>query len=147
MASMEEALCAYFMARTDITALIGTGSSGRLYADVLPQSYTVAAGPAATYEIVSSTEESLLAPDRSGFVQSRVQVTSFADSRASAMATARAFKNSGIATLKGISGGVDFRGVLIESGIRAFVETPTDGSSEWRYLAEFDLLISYHEGT
>ena len=145
MASMEQALCAYLMGKSAVTTLIGSGDSGRLYPNVLPQDYSVTQGPGVTYEIVSSNEEMLLAPDRSGYVQSRVQISCFANKHADAMSTARAIKNSGIATLKGVSGGVDFRGVLTD-GIRCYSETPTDGSSEWRYIAEFDLIISYHEG-
>lgn len=145
MASMEQALCAYLMGKSAVTTLIGSGDGGRLYPNVLPQDYSVADGPGVTYEIVSSNEEMLLAPDRSGYVQSRVQISCFANKHADAMSTARAIKNSGIATLKGVSGGVDFRGVLTD-GIRCYSETPTDGSSEWRYIAEFDLIISYHEG-
>lgn len=145
MASMEQALCAYLMSKSAVTDLIGSGSSGRLDANVLPQSYTVTIGPGVTYEIISSDETMLLAPDRSGFVQSRVQITCFASSHDTAMATARAIKNCGIATLKGVSGGVDFRGVQAD-GIRCYTEAPSDGSSEWRYIAEFDLIISYHEG-
>lgn len=145
MASMEQALCAYLMGKSAVTALIGGGEGGRLYPNVLPQDYSVTDGPGVTYEIVSSNEEMLLAPDRSGYVQSRVQISCFANKHADAMSTARAIKNSGIATLKGVSGGVDFRGVLT-GGIRCYSESPTDGSSEWRYIAEFDLIISYHEG-
>lgn len=145
MASMEQALCAYLMEKSAVTTLIGSGDGGRLYPNVLPQDYSVTQGPGVTYEIVSSNEEMLLAPDRSGYVQSRVQISCFANKHADAMSTARAIKNSGIAALKGVSGGVDFRGVLTD-GIRCYSETPTDGSSEWRYIAEFDLIISYHEG-
>ena len=142
---MEQALCAYIMGKSAVTDIIGSGDSGRLFANVLPQSYTIATGPAATYEIISSTEENLLAPDRSGFVQSRIQISCYAATHVGATTLARAIKNSGIATLKGVSGGVDFRGVQVD-GIRCYTETPTDGSSEWRYIADFDLMISYHEG-
>lgn len=145
MASMEEALCAYIMGKTQVTTLIGSGDGGRLYPNVLPQDYSTTDGPGVTYEIVSTTEEMLLAPDRSGFCQSRVQIACYAAKYADAMSTARAIKNSGIATLKGSSGGVDFRGVQAD-GIRCYSESPTDGSDEWRYIAEFDLIISYHEG-
>lgn len=145
MSSMEEALCSYIMGKPAVTALIGSGDNGRLYPVVLPQSYSTTDGPGVTYEILSSEETMLLAPDRSGFVESRVQIACYAATHSSAVTTARAIKNCGIATLKGSSGGVDFRGVIV-SGIRCYAEQPTDGSTEWRYIADFDLIISYHEG-
>lgn len=142
---MEQALCAYVMSKSAVTTLIGSGDNGRLYPVVLPQSYSTTDGPGVTYEILSGDEESLLAPDRSGFVQSRVQISCFASTHAAAMSTARAIKNCGIATLKGTYADVNFRGVLAD-GIRCYCETPADGSTEWRYIAEFDLMVSYLEG-
>lgn len=144
MAAMEDALCSYFLGKSAITTLIGSGAAARLWAIVLPQDYTVTDGAAATYEIISTNEEHTLS-DRSGFVQSRVQISSFAKSHTQAMTLARAIKNCGVAALKGVSGQVDFRGVSIDDGIRCYAEPPTDGSTEWRYIAEFDLIISYLE--
>lgn len=144
MAAMEEALCSYLLTKTVVTNIIGTGAAARLWAIVLPQEYTVEVGAAATYEIISSNEEHTLS-DRCGFVQSRVQISTYGKTHTQAMTLARAIKNCGIAALKGVSGGVDFRGISIDDGIRCYAGPPTDGSSEWRYIAEFDLLISYHE--
>lgn len=145
MAAMEEALCSYILSRQAVTDLIGSGSDARLYAIVLPESCDLAAGAAATYEIITTTETQTLS-DRAGMVQSRVRMTAFAQTHSAATTLARAIKNSGIATLKGISGGVDFRGVMIEEGLSCFAEGPTDGGETWRYIAEFDLLVSYLEG-
>lgn len=144
MASMEQALCAYLMAKTEVTSIIGSGDGGRLYPNVLPQDYEVEQGAAATYELVSGNEVHTLS-DRSGFVQTRLQFACYAKHHADAMQLARAIKNSGVTTLKGVTNGVDFRGVEIDEGIRCYSESPTDGSSEWRYIAEFDLMISYLE--
>jgi hypothetical protein len=63
-----------------------------------------------------------------------------------ANATARAIKNSGIAAIKGTYSGVNIRGVSVESGIRTDIEKPDDGKASFRYLAEFDLMVSYIEG-
>lgn len=145
MAAMEQALCSYILTKSSVTSLIGSGSNARLFALVLPQSCNLADGAAATYRIISSTETSTLA-DRAGIVQSRVQITAYANTLAAAMALARAIKNCGITTLKGLSGGVDFRGVMIEEGINTYEESPTDGGETWRYIAEFDLRVSYLEG-
>lgn len=145
MAAMEEALCSYLLSRSTVTNLIGSGDAARLYAIVLPENCDLAAGAAATYEIITSTETETLS-DRAGIVQSRVRITAFAQTHSAATTLARAIKNSGIATLKGVSGGVDFRGVMVEEGLSCFAEQPTDGSETWRYIAEFDLLVSYLEG-
>lgn len=141
---MEQALCAYLMTKSTVTSLIGSGEGGRLYPIAIPQDWSVANGPAVAYEIVSSNEEATLA-DRSGFVQSRIKFICHSDTYTNAVATARAIKNCGVCTLKGISGGVDFRGVEIDEGITCYGISPSDGSSEWRYIAEIDLMVSYHE--
>lgn len=144
MPAMEDALCSYLLTKSVVTNIIGTGASARIYAIVLPQGYNVDSGAAATYEIISSTEEHTLS-DRCGFVQSRVQIATYAKTHTAAMTLARAIKNCGIAALKGVSSSVDFRGVTIDDGIQCYAEPPTDGSTEWRYIAEFDLMISYLE--
>lgn len=145
MPAMEEALCAYLLTKTVVTSLVGTGNAARLWPLVLPQGYTVASGPAATYSIIDSDEDHTLA-DRTGLVQSRVQFAAFGNTLRDAIAVARAIKNCGITTLKGLSGGVDFREVSIVRGIQTFDESPTDGSGEHRYIADFDFQISYLEG-
>jgi hypothetical protein len=144
MAVMEQALCSYILSKSEVTSLIGSGSSARLYAIVLPQDCDLVDGPAATYEIITSKDLQTLA-DRVSIVQSRTRITAYAATHAAATGLARAIKNCGIAALKGISGSVDFRGVVIEEGVRCYVEGPTDGGATWRYIAEFDLMISYLE--
>ena len=144
MAAMEEALCSYILTKSAVTDLIGTGDAARLYPHVLPQDCNLASGAAATYRIIDSTETGMLS-DRAGIVQSRVQITTFANTLSAAMALARAIKNCGITTIKGVSSGVDFRGVIIEKGIESFDEPPTDGGETWRYIADFDLGVSYLE--
>jgi hypothetical protein len=145
MAAIEEALCEYLLSKSAVTNLIGSAGDARLYPVVLPETCNIADGAAVTYEIISSIETELLS-DRAGVVQSRFQITTFANSHAAAMAVSRAIKNCGITTLKGVSGGVDIRGVMIEDGIKCYGEQPTDGSDSWRFVAEFDLRISYLEG-
>lgn len=145
MAAMEEALSTYIITKAEVSAIIGSGVNARLFPIVVPETVNLANGPAATYEIVSSSETDLLT-GRDGIVQSRVQIASFATTHSAVMLLARAIKNTGIATLKGIYAGVDFRGVMIEDGIQCFAEQPTDGSDTWRYIAEFDLRVSYLEG-
>ncbi len=145
MAAMEEAICSYILTKTAVTALIGSGNSARLYPIVLPPTCDLTDGAAATYEIISSSDLQTLS-DRAGIVQSRVRIAAFAVTHAAATALARAIKNCGIAALKGVSGSVDFRGVVIDEGLSCYAEPPTDGNETWRYIAEFDLRVSYLEG-
>ena len=144
MPAMEEALCEYLLARSAVTSLIGSGDSARLWPDALPQEVSMQDGPALTYEIIDSIEQHLIS-DRSGFVQSRVQISAFAATRKAANALARAVKNCGLLAFKGLFAGVDFRGAKVERGISHFVELPTDGGQELRYICDFDFMISYLE--
>lgn len=145
MAVMEQALCDYLLTKSAITNVIGSGADARLWPEVLPELYSVKSdGPAATYQILDSVDEHTIS-DRCGLVQSRVQFVCYGADRTAANALARAIKNCGVVALKGVSGGVDFRGVEVVRGISNFDESPTDGSQEHRYLADFDLMISYLE--
>lgn len=146
MAVMEEALCEYLLTKSAVTDLLGSGDNARLWPiDSMPQNYDAAAsGTAATYEIISSDDIHTLS-DRSGLVQSRVQIATYAATRKAANSAARAIKNCGVVALKGTSGGVDFRGVSVASGIETFAESPTDGGQEYRFICDFDLMISYVE--
>lgn len=145
MAAMEEALCAYLLTKTAITDLIGTGNAARLWPQALDEDYKDADGPAAVYELLDSQDDHLLS-DRSGIVQTRVLFACYSNEFKKSTALARAIKNSGVATLKGTSGGVDFRGVRIVSGLRTYDENPTDGSKRHRYLSEVELEVFYLEG-
>jgi hypothetical protein len=146
MAVMEEAFCTYLLTKTAITSLIGTGDTARLWCAHLPQYYDVSQGAAAVYELLGGSDTHTLS-DRSGLVEARIQIATYASTQKAAMALARAIKNCGITALKGVSSGVDFRSVRAEQGIRSYAnEQPTDGTDSWRYLAEFDFVISYLEG-
>ena len=126
--------------------MIGVGATARLYPVNLPQGYVTTQGSAAVYEIISTVDEHTLS-DRSGLVQSRVQVSTYAATHNAAITLAREIKNCGVTTLKGVSSSVDFRGISVESGIRCYNEQPNDGTDSWRFIAEFDFIISYLEGT
>ena len=147
MAVMEEAFCTYLLAKTAITDLIGAGSSARLWCAQLPQSYDVSQGVGAVYEMTGGNDTHTLS-DRSGLVEARIQIATYASTHKAAIELARAIKNCGITAQKGVYAGVDFRSVRVEQGVRAYAnEQPTDGTDSWRYLAEFDFVISYLEGT
>jgi hypothetical protein len=139
--AIEKAIRDYVLANSTVASLIGT----RLTPEVLDQSWTTTDGPAVTYEIISTDDEHTLS-DRAGLTHSRFQFVCYADSRMAANAAARAIKNSGIAAIKGTYSNVSIRGVKVESGLRTYVEKPDDGKASFRYLAEFDLMVSYIEG-
>jgi len=48
--------------------------------------------------------------------------------------------------LRGLTNGVDIRGVELVDGETTFMEPPTDGSQELRYVNSFDLMVHYQEG-
>lgn len=164
-AAMEEALCDYIIAQDGPAASLGnpitvdstlitvdsttltvdaTATGVRLWPNSFPQTYRVSQGAACCYEIISSVEEHVLS-DRCGLVHSRVQFTCAAATLKSAILAARRIKNCGITSLKGTYQLVYFCGIRIESGIRTYAEPPTDGQGLWRYLAEFDVIVSYLE--
>lgn len=143
MASVEAAIRNYLLTKSAVTDLVGT-TGDRLRPLVVEQTWQPTQGPFVTYEIISSDEVSTLS-DRSGFVSSRIRFTAYASTPLTANATVRAIKNCGIAAIKGVYSSVDIRGVVIESGIRTDVEKPDDGTAGYRYLAEFDLMVSYLE--
>ena len=146
MAIMEDAFCTYLLSKSAITTLIGSGSAARLWCSQLPQDYNVLQGPGAVYEIIFGDDTHTLS-DRSGFVEARMQIACYASDHKSAIGLARTIKNCGITNQKGVYAGVDFRGIAVEQGIRAYGnEQPTDGTDSWRYLAEFEFKISYLEG-
>lgn len=139
--AVEKAIRDYVLANSAVAALIGA----RLTPEVVDQAWSTTDGPAVTYEVISTDDDHTLS-DRAGLCHSRFQFVCYADSRMTANATARAIKNSGIAAIKGTYSGVNIRGVSVESGIRTDIEKPDDGKASFRYLAEFDLMVSYIEG-
>lgn len=144
MASIEKALKDFLLSKTAVTDLIGSGTSARYWPDVLDQDWTTNQGPCVVFEIISSEDIQTLA-DRSGFVSSRFKFIAYAGTRMAANATARAVKNCGLAAMKGLYSSVHVCGVVIESGIRTDYEKPDDGKATYRYLTEFDVMVSYLE--
>ena len=137
MADVAIAVRAYLLTKTAITDLV----SQRFYTDILPQSATL---PAITLSKVSTSHEHELS-DFGGLAHCRLQFECFADTRAVANSIAEAIRASGIITQKGTTTSVDVRGVRVEDGQRNYVDYPTDGSDEHRYVTSLDLMIDYTE--
>jgi hypothetical protein len=135
--SAETSLRTYFLSKTAITDLAGT----RIGSDQLAQNAVL---PAIVLTRTSSRDEHILS-NLAGAVQARIQVESFADTRLVASDLAKKVKRCGIAAVKGTYDSTDFRGVTVEDSEREYVDYPTDGSDEHRYVTSFDLLVSYLE--
>ena len=58
---------------------------------------------------------------------------------------AEAIRGCGIITQKGTTSSVDIRGVRVDDGQRNYVDYPTDGSDEHRYVTTIDLIFDYTE--
>ena len=141
MAAVEEALLAYLLGQSAVASLVGS----RVYPEALDQDWKTEDGTAVVYSQVSTDEEHTIS-NRSGLCMTRFTFTAYAATRKAANAAARAIKNSGVVAFKGTTGGVDIRGVQVESGlITDRLEKPNDGKASYIYLAEFDLKVSYLE--
>lgn len=137
MADLAISIRTFLLGKTAITDLV----SQRIYTDILPQSATL---PAITMSKISTSHDHELS-DFAGLVHTRLQFECFAATRQVANNIAEAIRSSGIITQKGTLTGVDIRGVRVVDGQRNYVDFPTDGSDEHRYVTSLDLMIDYSE--
>lgn len=137
MADVGTAVRAYLLTKTAITDIV----SQRFYADILPQGATL---PAIAYSRTSTAHDHDLS-NLSGLAHARIQFECFAATRAQSNAIADAIRSSGVMAIKGTYSSVDIRGVRIEEGIRSYMDFPTDGSDEHRYVASIDLMVDFTE--
>lgn len=86
MATIEEAVVTKMLATSAITALIGSGSTARLYPLVVPQTAPL---PAIAYQKISSPKEQMH-PGPSHLARSRIQFTCEADDYSTVKALAAA---------------------------------------------------------
>lgn len=137
----------YLLAQASVSALISSGTTARLYPEVLPQNPTL---PAATYETISDLPDHCIGTDwgRCGFSQARIAFDCYGQTKASSSNLARTIMSvvSGpTARLRGVYGGVNFLDVMIDQGSRTEQDPPNDGSDERRYLTTVELLVSYYD--
>lgn len=140
MADLGTAVKGYLVANAGVLALTST----RIYPDVLPQGYSVEAGGALTYTIISTTHDHLI-NGLAGIARSRIEFAAFAGGRLAANAIAEAVRASGLVGTTGLVGGVWIESVMIADGVQTLDERPTDGSQQHRYITIFDYLIAYQE--
>jgi hypothetical protein len=137
MGNVISAVRSYLIADTDTAALIGS----RMFFDVLPQGVDL---PAAIISRESERYEHELS-SRAGIVHTRVSIECHSATRLEADAIARAMLTSDIDSIKGTNYGVNFRGVMIDDGQRAFVIESRDGQDDRRYVTTFDFMVSHTE--
>ena len=137
MADLAVAVRAYLLTKTAVTDIVGQ----RIYTDILPQSATL---PAITLSKISTRHEHQLS-DFGGLAHTRMQFECFATTRLVANSMAEAIRACGIITQKGTTSSVDIRGVRVDDGQRNYVDYPTDGSDEHRYVTTIDLIFDYTE--
>jgi len=153
MAAIEEALPQWLLDVAAVNSLI----ADRMFPEVLDQpGGGYATMPAVTFEVISTDETNKLA-GRSGLCKSRFQFVAYGNTRKQANSVFRAIRNSGVDLLHGDVNGVDIRGVSIEEGFRTDREligegeqdaaTQSSTAQQYRYLTEFDLMVSYLEQT
>jgi len=109
MATIEEAVNALLLATSTVTALVGSGSSARIFPLVIPQN---AARPAIAYQKISSPK-TMSHSGSSNLARSRFQFTFQAATYTSAKALAAAVRNALIG-YRGTVSGVRIDGILIE---------------------------------
>lgn len=138
MADVLNAVRSYLLGVSSITDIIGQ----RFYVDRRMQSAT---HPCATITRVSETHDHLIS-NRSGFVQTRLQIECFSTLRSTTQSLAEVIYRSGIAAVKGATGGVNIRGVTVEDGRRDYTIDDSTGGDDHVYVTQFDLMVSYKEG-
>lgn len=137
MADVLGAVRTYLLSRSSVTDVIGQ----RMYFQRRPQK---AALPSATISRVSETHDHLLS-DRSGFVKTRLQIECFSTQQVVTEALATAIYKTGVAAIKGLTNGVDIRGVVVEDGRRDYTLDDPNGGDDHIYVSQFDLEVSYKE--
>ena len=137
MADLAVSVRTYLLGVTAVTDIVGQ----RIYTDILPQRATL---PAVALSKITTRHDHQLS-DLAGLAHTRMQFECFASTRLVANATAEAIRSSGIITQKGTLTSVDIRGVRVDDGQRNYVDYPTDGSDEHRYVTTLDLVFDYTE--
>ena len=140
MADALQALRTYILAQSSVNDRI----EQRLYLSRRPQGGGL---PCATIRRSSESHTHTLG-NRSGLVHTRFQVEVFSGRHSGttgAATIAEVIYQCGIAGIKGVTNGVDFRGVSVEDGRREFEVEDSEGGDDQTYVCQFDLMVSYLE--
>ena len=137
MADVLAATRTYLINNWELSALV----SSRIFVDILPQAATLPA--IAMYKVSESHPHKV--GDRLGIVQTRITVACYSNTRAESNQIAEKCYRSGICAYRGVTGGVQFLGVTVDSGQENYIEYAENGSDDHRYVTEIDFLIRYKE--
>lgn len=142
MADVASAVRTFILNNTgaSITDLVAT----RIYPDDLPQGAQL---PAIVYNKISTNHEHVTAGGwgLAGFATCRLEMECFSATRSQANNLAELLKRAIIGSLRGVYGGINFFDASVGAGQRTFVEQPTDGSDERRYVTAIEFLISFYD--
>ena len=140
-ADVGAAVRTFVIAQSSVNTLIGSGASARMYPDMLPQGSSL---PAIAYWRVSTIHDQYLGR-LSGMAAARIQFDCFASTRAGANALAEALKDCGLMNMRGVYSGCMIHAVELDSGQRHYIDAPSDGSDEHRYVSSQDFIFHYQE--
>lgn len=113
----------------------------RIYCDVAPSQAPL---PYIIMTVITTRHEHTLS-DLAGMAHTRIQFDCSAVSRKQSTFLAKAIRKSGVCSFKGNMHGLDVRGARLEEGQRHVIDPPIDGSDEYTYTVNFDLVIDHTE--
>lgn len=144
MANIGTDLRQWMLLQSDINELVGTGSgSSRIYPEVLPQNATL---PAIVIRIISQIAEADIANTDANYCHARVQVDCYASTAIASQDLAYATrKSSGLQGYTGTMGASTVDKTYVENANAFEIDSPTDGSDSFRYVTQFDIVISFQE--
>lgn len=142
MADVASAVRSYLLNNTGttLTSIIGD----RIYPDAIPQGEV---RTSIVYNKISTTHEHVTGSSwgLAGMASCRLEFECYASTRSAANNLADVLKRSIIGSLRGVYAGINFFDVMIGSGQRTFVDPPTDGSDERRYVTSIEFMVSYFD--
>jgi len=122
---------------SDTLATVGT----RIYPDALPQDATL---PAIVYWRVSGSTTNTINGSVGEVARGRFTVESYAVKREDANLLSE-FARLALINARGTYDGTKIRNCLVDTHQQHFVENPTDGNSELRYVTSLDYTVHYIE--
>lgn len=141
-------LYAWLLQETGVTALVGSGTSARIYPVLAPQD---TASPYVTYQVIDSPQLHTLDPGPAGLSHPRVQIDCYAQGMggyAQVQALSEAIKGTESSIklngYRGTLGGVTVQGAHLTSEQDIF-EPPQDASDEGWHRVSMDFTIWLEE--
>ena len=115
--------------------------STRIYPDALPQNATL---PAIVYWRVSGSSTNTIDGSVGGLARGRFTVEAYHTKREDANLLSE-YARLALINARGTYDGTKIRNCLVDTHQQHFVENPTDGNSELRYVTSLDFTVHYIE--